>query len=85
MSSRLAAQWQVSPLLSVHSISTTSAHRGEVDLTDALVFGYFEGKKLRFAAKTRNGVTSASRAELMRKFAGLETGRAIRVCGMDAG
>jgi hypothetical protein len=40
---------------------------------DALVFGYYEGKKLLFAAKTRNGFTPAIRAELMRHFAGLET------------
>ena len=40
---------------------------------DALVFGYYEGKTLLFAAKTRNGFTPAIRAELMRKFAGLET------------
>jgi len=40
---------------------------------DALVFGYYEGKKLLFAAKTRNGFTPAIRAESMRKFAGLET------------
>lgn len=40
---------------------------------DALVFGHYEGKKLRFAAKTRNGFTPAIRADLMRKFAGLET------------
>ncbi len=40
---------------------------------DALVFGYYEGKELRFAAKTRNGFTPAVRDELMRKFAGLET------------
>jgi len=39
---------------------------------DALVFGYYEGKKLLFAAKTRNGFTPAIRAELMRKFTGLE-------------
>jgi len=40
---------------------------------DALVFGYYECKELRFAAKTRNGFTPAVREELMRKFAGLET------------
>ena len=40
---------------------------------DALVFGYYEGKKLLFAAKTRNGFTPAIRAELLRKFAGLQT------------
>jgi bifunctional non-homologous end joining protein LigD len=39
---------------------------------DALVFGYYQGKKLLFAAKTRNGFTPLIRAELMRKFAGLE-------------
>jgi bifunctional non-homologous end joining protein LigD len=39
---------------------------------DALVFGYYEGKSLRFAAKTRNGFTPATRAELMKHFAGLE-------------
>ena len=39
---------------------------------DALVFGYYEGKNLLFAAKTRNGFTPAIRAQLMRKFAGLE-------------
>jgi len=40
---------------------------------DALVFGYYEGKELCFAAKTRNGFTPAVREEIMRKFAGLET------------
>lgn len=39
---------------------------------DALVFGYYDGKELQFAAKTRNGFTPALREELMRKFAGLE-------------
>ena len=39
---------------------------------DALVFGYYEGKELRFAAKTRNGFTPAMRDDLMKKFAGLE-------------
>jgi len=39
---------------------------------DALVFGYYEGKKLLFAAKTRNGFTPPLREALMRKFNGLE-------------
>jgi len=39
---------------------------------DALVFGYYEGKELLFAAKTRNGFTPPLREALMRKFNGLE-------------
>jgi ATP-dependent DNA ligase len=39
---------------------------------DALVFGYYEGKKLMFAARTRNGFTPASRREIQRRFKGLE-------------
>jgi hypothetical protein len=34
---------------------------------DALVFGY-EGDKLMYAARTRNGFASALRADLMKKF-----------------
>jgi DNA ligase D-like protein (predicted ligase) len=40
---------------------------------DALVFGYFEGDKLIYAARTRNGFTPALRADLMKKFKPLET------------
>jgi bifunctional non-homologous end joining protein LigD len=40
---------------------------------DAVVFGYYEGKDLRYAAKTRNGFTPASRADLMTKFTKLTT------------
>jgi ATP-dependent DNA ligase len=40
---------------------------------DAVVFGYYEGKQLMFAARTRNGFTPASRRELHRRFEGLET------------
>jgi ATP-dependent DNA ligase len=40
---------------------------------DALVFGYYEGKKLIYAARTRNGFTPATRAFLSRKFKALET------------
>jgi DNA ligase D-like protein (predicted ligase) len=39
---------------------------------DALVFGYYEGKKLMYAARTRNGFTAASRAALIRKLRPLE-------------
>ena len=41
--------------------------------SDALVFGYHEGGKLLYAARTRNGFTPASRAELYRRFRSLET------------
>src|SRR5215831_644075 len=39
---------------------------------DALVFGYYEGSDLMYAARTRNGFTPASREQLFRKFRGLE-------------
>lgn len=40
---------------------------------DALVFGYYEGGKLIYAARTRNGFTPKLREDLMRRFRGLET------------
>jgi bifunctional non-homologous end joining protein LigD len=40
---------------------------------DALVFGYYEGGELIYAAWTRNGFTPQLRAELLRKFKPLET------------
>ncbi len=40
---------------------------------DALIFGYYEGGKLMYAARTRNGFTPASREQLFKKFRGLET------------
>jgi bifunctional non-homologous end joining protein LigD len=40
---------------------------------DALAFGYYEGKKLIYVARTRNGFTPTSRAALMKRFKGLET------------
>jgi len=43
---------------------------------DALVFGYYEGDKLMYVARTRNGFTPVVRAQLFRKFKGLE----IREC-----
>jgi bifunctional non-homologous end joining protein LigD len=39
---------------------------------DALVFGYYEGDKLIYVARTRNGFTPVTRAQLFRKFKGLE-------------
>jgi bifunctional non-homologous end joining protein LigD len=39
---------------------------------DALVIGYYEDGKLMYAARTRNGFTPASRAELFRKLKPLE-------------
>ena len=39
---------------------------------DALVLGYYEGKKLMYAARTRNGFTPATRLALFKKFARLE-------------
>jgi ATP-dependent DNA ligase len=40
---------------------------------DALVFGYYEGDRLIYAARTRNGFTPGARDELTRRFKGLET------------
>jgi ATP-dependent DNA ligase len=40
---------------------------------DALVIGYYEGDRLMYAARTRNGFTPASRAELFKKIKPLET------------
>jgi len=42
---------------------------------DALVFGYYEGDKLMYVARTRNGFTPVMRAQLLRKFKGLEIDR----------
>jgi bifunctional non-homologous end joining protein LigD len=39
---------------------------------DALVFGYYEGERLIYVARTRSGFTPALRAQLSRKFRGLE-------------
>jgi len=40
---------------------------------DALVFGYYEGQRLMYAARTRNGFTPASREELMQRMRPLAT------------
>jgi bifunctional non-homologous end joining protein LigD len=39
---------------------------------DALVFGYYEGDKLIYVARTRNGFTPVTRANLFRRFKALE-------------
>jgi bifunctional non-homologous end joining protein LigD len=39
---------------------------------DALVFGYYDGDKLIYVARTRNGFTPVSRAHLFRRFKALE-------------
>jgi bifunctional non-homologous end joining protein LigD len=40
---------------------------------DALIFGVYEGNRLIYVARTRNGFTPLTRAQLFRKFKGLET------------
>lgn len=40
---------------------------------DALVFGYYDGDRLIYAARTRNGFTPKLRAELLKRFRPLET------------
>lgn len=40
---------------------------------DALIFGYYEGNRLIYVARTRNGFTPVTRAQLFKKFKGLET------------
>jgi DNA ligase D-like protein (predicted ligase) len=40
---------------------------------DALVIGYYDGDKLTYVARTRNGFTPESRAQVFRKLKGLET------------
>jgi ATP-dependent DNA ligase len=45
---------------------------------DALVIGYYDGPKLIYAARTRNGFTPASRAQLFKKLKPLETNECPR-------
>jgi ATP-dependent DNA ligase len=40
---------------------------------DALIFGYWEGDRLMYAARTRSGFTPALREQLHQRFRGLET------------
>jgi bifunctional non-homologous end joining protein LigD len=39
---------------------------------DALIFGYYEGERLIYAARTRSGFTRASRQQLFRRFDSLQ-------------
>ena len=39
---------------------------------DALVFGYYQGDRLIYVARTRNGFTPVARAQLFKRFRGLE-------------
>jgi DNA ligase D-like protein (predicted ligase) len=39
---------------------------------DALIFGYYEDRKLIYAARTRNGFTPSTRVKLSKAFKGLE-------------
>ena len=39
---------------------------------DALVIGYYDGNRLLYAARTRNGFTPAARVQVFKKFARLE-------------
>jgi bifunctional non-homologous end joining protein LigD len=39
---------------------------------DALIFGYYDGDRLIYAARTRNGFTPTVRQQLFKKFRGLE-------------
>jgi len=40
---------------------------------DALIFGYYEGSKLIYVARTRNGFTPPLREQLFKRFRGLQT------------
>lgn len=42
---------------------------------DALIFGYYDGPKLMYAARTRNGFTPASREKLFQRIKGMETAK----------
>jgi bifunctional non-homologous end joining protein LigD len=39
---------------------------------DALIFGYYDGERLIYAARTRNGFTPGLRSELFKRFQGLQ-------------
>jgi DNA ligase D-like protein (predicted ligase) len=39
---------------------------------DALILGYYDGDRLIYVARTRNGFTPATRAQVFKKFRGLE-------------
>jgi hypothetical protein len=41
-------------------------------ILDAIIFGYYDDRMLMYVARTRNGFTPASRAQLFRRFNGFE-------------
>jgi bifunctional non-homologous end joining protein LigD len=43
---------------------------------DAIVFGYYDGRKLIYAGRTRSGFTPAAREQLIKRFAPL----AVETC-----
>ena len=45
---------------------------------DALIFGYYEGDRLMYAARTRNGFTPVVREQLFKQFRGLEIKEPLR-------
>jgi ATP-dependent DNA ligase len=40
---------------------------------DGLIVGYYQGERLVYVARTRNGFTPALREQLFKRFRGLET------------
>jgi ATP-dependent DNA ligase len=44
-----------------------------IAMSGALIVGYYDGHRLIYAARTRNGFTPASREQLKKQFKGLET------------
>src|ERR671934_255261 len=77
-----SAQWLYEPGLRTGAWMKMRVNRGQefviggytrgTKTFDALIFGYYEGDKLIYVARTRNGFTPVTRAQLFRKFKGLE-------------
>jgi ATP-dependent DNA ligase len=47
---------------------------------DSIVFGYYEGKKLMYAARVRSGFVPASRESVFKRFRGLELLEKLQAC-----
>jgi ATP-dependent DNA ligase len=45
---------------------------------DALIFGYWDGDRLMYAARTRRGFTPSVREQLQQRFRGEDSGEAER-------
>jgi hypothetical protein len=61
------------PLLTpAHHVERPIGYTRGTKAFDALIFGYYEGEKLIYVARTRNGFTPVTRAQLFKKFKGLE-------------